>query len=216
MILPLTQVQKEKGRPYNGLGDFVDQARIFVRTIRSSSSIYGGFIFISLLPPLFSTMFMSLFVLAILKVPFDIFGALSSISSILLILTSLVGGILSDKYGERTMITALLLISTVWMTLYVLANSLVYFVAISIVVGFYNLGFPAIDSYISRLVSEEQLGLSFSFREIASLLVLGPSSLIAGFLWDMNPRTPFLLDMILSMCMIAVSLRIINQKSKHV
>lgn len=102
------------------------------------------------------------------------------------------------------------------MTLYVLANSLVYFVAISIVVGFYNLGFPAIDSYISRLVSEEQLGLSFSFREIASLLVLGPSSLIAGFLWDMNPRTPFLLDMILSMCMIAVSLRIINQKSKHV
>ncbi len=106
---------------------------------------------------------------------------------------SFLGGWLTDKRSERTIITGGFLLVTLGLVAMVLARSPLAFLA-SRLLGGLGVGvlMPAYDSLISKVVPEDRRGLAFGFFGTSLGILSLPMPWIGAQLWErFTPQTPF-------------------------
>ncbi|UXM84637.1 MFS transporter [Methanococcus aeolicus] len=102
-------------------------------------------------------------------------------------------GVLSDKIGRKKVIIFGYIIYAITAFGFALFNSLNYFI---ILFALYGISYAIIEgnqrAYVSDLSSEYIRGTALgTFHTIVGLMAL-PSSLIAGYLWSIDPSIPFI------------------------
>jgi MFS family permease len=127
------------------------------------------------------------------KLSVEQIGFLGSAWGLASILGSFVGGWLTDKRNERTIISSgffLITLSVVWM---ITTGSFFGFLSARVVNGFgTGLLMPAYDSLISKVVPEEKRGLAFGFFGTSLGILSLPMPWIGAQLWaHFTPQTPF-------------------------
>jgi MFS family permease len=127
------------------------------------------------------------------KLTVEQIGLLGSVWGAASIAGSFLGGWLTDKRSERSIITVgFSLIALGWVTT-VLANSILAFLGSRIVFGLgVGLLMPAYDSLISKVVPEDKRGLAFGFFGTSLGILSLPMPWIGAQLWErFTPQTPF-------------------------
>jgi MFS family permease len=120
-------------------------------------------------------------------------GLLGSAWGIASILGSFLGGWLTDKRSERTMIAGGFLIITLGLVTMVLARSPLAFLGSRLLSGL-GLGvlMPSFDSLVSKVIPEGQRGLAFGFFGTSLGLLSLPMPWIGAQLWErITPQAPF-------------------------
>jgi MFS family permease len=109
------------------------------------------------------------------------------------ILGSFLGGWLTDKRSERTIITGGFLIITLGLVAMVLARSPLAFLGSRILGGLgVGLLMPSYDSLISKVVPEDKRGLAFGFFGTSLGILSLPMPWVGAQLWErFTPQTPF-------------------------
>jgi MFS family permease len=127
------------------------------------------------------------------KLTLEQIGLLGSAWGIASITGSFLGGWLTDKRSERTIIAGGFLVVTFGLVLMVLAHSPLAFLSSRILSGFGSgLLMPAYDSLISKVVPEERRGLAFGFFGTSLGILSLPMPWIGAQLWEhFTPQTPF-------------------------
>ncbi len=141
------------------------------------------------------------------KLTLEQVGVLGAVWGLASILGSFLGGWLTDKRDERTIISAGFLLVTAGMLLMILNTALA---ALLISRFIHGLGvgvlMPAYDSLISRVVPEERRGLAFGFFGTSLGILSLPMPWIGAQLWvQFSPQTPFWVTAVASAIMIPVA-----------
>jgi MFS family permease len=120
-------------------------------------------------------------------------GLLGSVWGLASILGAFLGGWLTDKRSERTIISSGFLLVTISLAYMVLARSLPAFVAARFLNGLgTGLLMPAYDALISKVVPEERRGLAFGFFGTSLGILSLPMPWIGAQLWErIAPQAPF-------------------------
>jgi MFS family permease len=120
-------------------------------------------------------------------------GLLGSVWGLASILGAFLGGWLTDKRSERTIISGGFLLVTVSLAYMVLARSLPAFLGARFLNGLgTGLLMPAYDALISKVVPEERRGLAFGFFGTSLGILSLPMPWIGAQLWErIAPQAPF-------------------------
>lgn len=120
-------------------------------------------------------------------------GLLGSAWGMASIAGSLLGGWLTDKWSERTILAGGFLLVTLGLASMVLARSPLAFLG-SRILGGLGVGvlMPAYDSLISKVIPEDKRGLAFGFFGTSLGILSLPMPWIGAQLWErFTPQTPF-------------------------
>jgi MFS family permease len=114
-------------------------------------------------------------------------------------------GRLSDKIGRKNVIVSGYLLFSLVCLGFVFFNSLIAFI---VLFALYGMVYAMIDgnqrAFVSDLSSEEIRSTALgTFHTIIGLAAL-PASLIAGFLWQINPNTTFIYGALISIISVAL------------
>lgn len=120
-------------------------------------------------------------------------GLFASAWGIASILGSLLGGWLTDKCSERTVITGGFLLTTLGLVAMVLARSPLAFLGSRLLSGLgVGILMPPYDSLISKVVPEDKRGLAFGFFGTSLGILSLPMPWLGARLWEhFMPQTPF-------------------------
>lgn len=125
-------------------------------------------------------------------------GLLGSIFSGAVMLTPMLSGRMSDRYGERTPISIGFLLICVALLIFVQGTTYPVFILVWILIGIgVGLFSPAYQSLVSKVVPRQTLG-TFSGVFSSSMGIISlPAPWLGAQLWDrFNPRLPFLITAI--------------------
>jgi MFS family permease len=127
------------------------------------------------------------------KLTVEQIGLMSSAWGLASILGAFLGGWLTDKRSERTIISTGFLLVTLGMAAMLLARSPLAFLAARFLNGLgTGLLMPAYDSLISKVVPENKRGLAFGFFGTSLGILSLPMPWIGAQLWEhFSPQTPF-------------------------
>lgn len=128
-------------------------------------------------------------------------GLLGSVFSVAMMLTPMLSGRFSDKYGERVPISGGFLMVFFALMLFVVAKTYLAFIGIWVLFGAgVGLLSPAYQSLISKVVPSKSLG-AFTGLFYGSIGFISlPAPWIGARLWErFDPRLPFLLTAVLSL-----------------
>ena len=127
------------------------------------------------------------------KLTVEHIGLLGSAWGISSILASFLGGWLSDKWSERSIIASGFLLITLGLFTMVLSRSSVAFLGSRILDGFGSgLLMPSYNSLISKVVPEERRGLAFGFFGTSMGILSLPMPWVGAQLWErFTPQVPF-------------------------
>lgn len=143
-------------------------------------------------------------IVGISKTQLGILGAVASLSTMLL---TTLGGVLSDKAGERVGIVLgnLLVAGAIFMMLNVTAYPLLMLGWALLGVGQALTG-PAYNSLISKVVPNSLRGTAFGFFSTSLGIVSLPSPYIGTWLWQkFSPRTPFYVPLVAMLLMLPIT-----------
>jgi MFS family permease len=120
-------------------------------------------------------------------------GAVNAAWGLASILGSFLGGWLTDKRSERTIISTGFLLVALALAGIIASRSLVGFVAAMSLHGFgVGILMPAYDALISKVVPEDKRGLAFGFFGTSLGILSLPMPWIGAQLWErFGPPTPF-------------------------
>lgn len=120
-------------------------------------------------------------------------GLLGSAWGLASILGSFLGGWLTDKRSERTILTGGFTLLTFGLVMMVLSRSLPGFLLSRLVSGLgVGLLMPAYDSLISKVVAEDKRGLAFGFFGTSLGILSLPMPWLGAQLWEhISPQMPF-------------------------
>jgi len=129
------------------------------------------------------------------KLSVEQIGYLGSAWGLASILGAFLGGWLTDKRNERTIISAGFLLVTFGLVGMITARTLFGFLAARVLDGMgIGLLMPAYDSLISKVVPEEKRGLAFGFFGTSLGILSLPMPWIGAQLWSLlTPQIPFLI-----------------------
>ena len=125
-------------------------------------------------------------------------GILGAIFSAAMMLTPIISGKMSDKYGERVPISMGFSMVVVAFAIFLNVSTFIGFILTWIVFGAaVGLLSPAYQSYISRVVTKKMLGI-FSGVFYGSIGIISmPAPYFGALLWESyTPKTPFLITAI--------------------
>ena len=127
------------------------------------------------------------------KLTVEQIGLLGSAWGLSSILGSFLGGWLTDKRSERTIISGGFLLVTLGLVTMILARSPLFFLFARFLNGFgVGVLLPAYDSLISKVVPENKRGLAFGFFGTSLGILSLPMPWIGAQLWEhFKPQTPF-------------------------
>jgi MFS family permease len=128
-------------------------------------------------------------------------GFLASIFSIGMMVTPIISGRISDKYGERVPISLGFLMIFFAYFIFLQVSDFIGFAVTWAIFGVsVGLLSPAYQSLVSKVVPQEKLGIFIGmFRSSLGLISL-PAPLIGAQLWErFNPRVPFIITAILAL-----------------
>jgi MFS family permease len=127
------------------------------------------------------------------KLTVEHIGLLGSAWGISSILASFLGGWLSDKWSERSIIASGFLLITFGLFAMVMSRSSVAFLGSRILDGFGSgLLMPSYNSLISKVVPENKRGLAFGFFGTSLGILSLPMPWIGAQLWEQfTPQVPF-------------------------
>jgi MFS family permease len=127
------------------------------------------------------------------KLSLEQIGFLGSAWGLASILGSFLGGWLSDKRNERTIISAGFLLVTLSLVGMITVDTLIGFTLARALNGLgVGLLMPAYDSLISKVVPENKRGLAFGFFGTSLGILSLPMPWLGAQLWDhIAPQTPF-------------------------
>ena len=133
-------------------------------------------------------------------------GLLGGISAIATIIFSYLGGMLSDKFGERVGIVFgnILIGSAILVMLNV--TEFVYFIGAWVLLGVGQaLNGPAYSSLISKAVPEKMRGTAFGFLSSSIGILSLPSPYIGTLVWQSyGPKVPFYILLVAMILMLPV------------
>ncbi len=127
------------------------------------------------------------------KLTVEHIGLLGSAWGIASILASFLGGWLSDKWSERSIIASGFLLITLGLFTMVMSRSSVGFLGSRILDGLGSgLLMPSYNSLISKVVPEDKRGLAFGFFGTSLGILSLPMPWIGAQLWErFTPQVPF-------------------------
>lgn len=127
------------------------------------------------------------------KLTVEQIGLLGSAWGVASIAGSFLGGWLSDKRSERTMITGGFLIITLGLVMMVLARTPLAFLGSRLLNGLgVGVLLPSYDSLVSKAVPEDQRGLAFGFFGTSLGILSLPMPWLGAQLWErIAPQAPF-------------------------
>ncbi len=127
------------------------------------------------------------------KLTVEHIGLLGSAWGIASILASFLGGWLSDKWSERSIIASGFLLVSLGLFAMVLSRSSIGFLGSRILDGFGSgLLMPSYNSLISKVVPEDKRGLAFGFFGTSKGILSLPMPWIGAQLWErFTPQIPF-------------------------
>ena len=127
------------------------------------------------------------------KLTVEHIGLLGSAWGIASILASFLGGWLSDKWSERSIIASGFLLITLGLFAMVMSRSSVAFLGSRILDGFGSgLLMPSYNSLISKVVPENKRGLAFGFFGTSMGILSLPMPWVGAQLWErFTPQVPF-------------------------
>jgi len=126
-------------------------------------------------------------------------GILGAIFSFAMMFTPILSGKLSDKYGERIPISAGFAFLSISFIVFLSSISYIVFILSWIFAGMgIGLLSPAYQSYISKIIPQNMLGMfSGIFRGSIGLISL-PAPYFGALLWEkFTPQTPFIITTII-------------------
>jgi MFS family permease len=134
-----------------------------------------------------------IYLLQIGKLSVEQIGLLGSVWGLASILGSFLGGWLTDKRNERTIISGGFLLLTLGLVAMILSRSLLAFIGARFLNGLgVGVLMPAYDSLISKIIPEDKRGLAFGFFGTSLGILSLPMPWIGAQLWDtFSPQTPF-------------------------
>ncbi len=127
-------------------------------------------------------------------------GILSSLFSIAMLLTPMISGKLSDKYGERVPISSGFFLIFIAYTIFLNVIGFIPFAVVWVIFGLgVGLLSPAYSSLISKVVPHSKLG-AFNGVFYSSIgLISLPASYLGTLMWKyINPRSPFIVAAVVS------------------
>ena len=142
-----------------------------------------------------------LFLEQIAGIPIIQIGFLASIFSIAMMITPILSGRISDKFGERVPISLGFLMTFFAYLIFLRAGDFMGFAVTWAVLGVgIGLLSPAYQSLVSKVVPQENLGIfTGMFRSSLGLISL-PAPYIGAKLWERySPRVPFMITAILAL-----------------
>jgi MFS family permease len=134
-------------------------------------------------------------------IPLVQIGLLGSIFSIAMMVTLILAGRISDKYGERVPISlGFLMIFFAYMVFLQVSDFIGFAITWAIFGVSVGLLSPAYQSLVSKVVPQKNLGIfTGMFRSSLGLISL-PAPLIGAQLWErFNPKVPFIITAILAL-----------------
>ena len=128
-------------------------------------------------------------------------GLLASIFSIGMMVTPILSGRISDKYGERVPISlGFLMIFFAYIVFLQVSDFIGFAVTWAIFGVSVGLLSPAYQSLVSKVVPQEKLGIFTGMFSSSLGLISLPAPFIGAQLWErFNPRVPFIITAILSL-----------------
>lgn len=134
-------------------------------------------------------------------IPIIQIGFLGSIFSLSMMVTPIISGRISDKYGERVPISlGFLMIFFAYMVFIQVSDFIGFAITWAILGVSVGLLSPAYQSLVSKVVPQEKLGIfTGMFRSSLGLISL-PAPWLGAQLWErINPRVPFIITAILAL-----------------
>ena len=133
-------------------------------------------------------------------------GVLGGISAIAAIIFSYLGGILSDKFGERVGIVSGNLLMGTAILLMLNATEFYYYIGAWILLGIGQaFNGPAYSSLISKAVPKKMRGTAFGFFSSSIGLLSLPSPYIGTLIWqNYGPKVPFYVLFVVMMLMLPI------------
>ncbi len=127
------------------------------------------------------------------KLTVEQIGLLGSVWGVASILGAFLGGWLTDKRSERTILTGGFLLITLGLVAMVLARSLPAFFGARLLNGLgVGVLMPAYDSLVSKIIPEDRRGLAFGFFGTSLGILSLPMPWIGAQLWErFTPQMPF-------------------------
>jgi MFS family permease len=127
------------------------------------------------------------------KLTLEEIGFIGSAWGLASILGSFLGGWLTDKHNERTIISSGFLVLSLGLVAMVLARSSLSFLGARFLNGLgVGVLMPAYDSLISKVVPEDKRGLAFGFFGTSLGILSLPMPWIGSLLWERySPQVPF-------------------------
>jgi len=187
-LIPLYFVKEEKRKPQDinlkiGLKNLPRPLRLFILVSSVFALANFSYMFFVLRAQEFFTGRLSVGIPIFLYTLFNIFYAMFAIPF----------GKLSDKIGRKKVIIFGYLLFSLTSLGFAFFNSLTSFM---VLFAFYGIVYAMIDgnqrAYVSDLSSEELRGTALGTFHTAMGLAALPASLIAGFLWQINPSITFI------------------------
>jgi MFS family permease len=128
-------------------------------------------------------------------------GLLSSFFSIAMMLTPLLSGRISDRYGERVPISGGFFIIFIAMMIFIQAKTYPGFILTWVLFGAgVGLLSPAYQSLISKVVPQKSLGMFSGIFHSSLGFISLPAPWLGALLWERyNPRLPFLITAVLAL-----------------
>ncbi len=144
--------------------------------------------------------FFSLYITKKFDVGMTQVGVLFGIFSITGLLSSLVGGALTDRMGRKGLMLFGLVMSALSALLMGLMDQFVWFVIVVVVVGLLaDVGFPAQQAMMADLLPEDKRAQGFGILRVVANLAVTIGPLIGGFLASRSYLLLFIIDAIASL-----------------
>jgi MFS family permease len=147
--------------------------------------------------------FTSLYALEVVKVTPSQFGLINTACGVIMVLLSLPGGMLSDRFGRKNNIMLGRTVSPISQGLISIASGYEIFFAVrvfnqaamAIGGGGMEAGGPSWSAMIADLVPSEKRATVMGTMGTLTAVVAAPSSVLGGYLYAFNPQLPFQLSM---------------------
>jgi MFS family permease len=147
----------------------------------------------------------------------EILGVIFSVESVASILSTLPGGLLSDRVGRKKTIVLSSSIYLVAQLVYVFSKNWYWLVAASFVRGLaVGLSLPSFHALIADLTGAENRGTAFGVYNLSWTTSSIPAPIIGGYLASqVGIKSTFLVALILSFLAIVLALRLTETRVKH-